>query len=86
MSMNIGRNNINYGVNDLGQATALACSGFEIVELAPSPNSDRVTFYFKPDNNIERVTRLYWSGKLNVDAKHFWQEMRNLKTRLYSIR
>ncbi len=79
-------NEVNYGVNDLGLATALACSKFEVFDLAPNPDSDRVTFYFKPSNEIDTVTRLYWSGKLSVDAKQFWQEMKNLKSRLYSLR
>lgn len=86
MSMNISSKKINYGVSDLGQATALACSGFEIVDMAPNPDSDRVTFYFKPVDGIERITSLYWAGKLNVDAKNYWQEMRNLKSRLYSLK
>ena len=84
--MNISKKDINYGVSDLGQATALSCSGFEIIELAPNPDSERVTFYFKPNKELDRATRLYWAGKLNVDAKQFWQEMKNLKSRLYSIK
>ena len=79
-------NSVNYGVSDLGQATALSCSGFEIIELAPNPDSERVTFYFLPNKDLDRITRLYWAGKLNVDAKQFWQEMKNLKARLYSLK
>jgi hypothetical protein len=77
---------IKYGVNDLGQATALICAGFEVIDLTPNPDSDRVTFYFKPSERIAETTQLYWSGKLTVDAKQYWQEMKNLKTRLYSLR
>jgi hypothetical protein len=80
------RTNVKYGVSDLGQATALTCRGFEVIDLAPNPDTDRVTFYFKPSKEIDLTTRLYWSGKLPVDAKQFWQEMKNLKTRLYGLR
>lgn len=80
------KRNVNYGVSDLGQATALVCAGFEVIDLAPNPDSDRVTFYFKPSERIAETTHLYWSGKLSVDAKQYWQEMKNLKTRLYSVR
>jgi len=78
--------NIKYGVNDLGQATALICAGFEVIDLAPNPDNDRVTFYFQPSEKIAETAQEYWSGKLKVDAKQYWQEMKNLKTRLYSVR
>ena len=77
---------INKGVNDLGQATALVCAGFEIIDLLPNPDSDKVTFYFGPDKAIDDAIQAYWAGKLSVDAKQYWQEIKNLKTRLYSLR
>ena len=80
------KHNIRHGVNDLGQATALVCTGFEIVDLAPNPNSERVTFYFEPNTKLDDAARKYWAGTLSVDAKQYWQEMKNLKTRLYSLR
>lgn len=80
------KNELSYAVSDLGQATALVCSGYVVVDLAPNPDSDRVTFYFKPDDRISNVAQSYWAGTLQVDARQFWQEMKNLKTRLYSLR
>ena len=77
---------VNCGVNDLGQATALVCSGFEVIDLAPNPDSERVTFYFRQSQKINETAQLYWSGKLSVDAKQYWQEMKNLKTRLYGLK
>lgn len=84
--MHMNKNKVRYGINDLGQATALVCAGFEVIDLASNPDSDRVTFYFQPSERIATTAQEYWSGKLKVDAKQYWQEMKNLKTRLYSVR
>ncbi len=84
--MNYDKHLVTFGTHDLGQASALICRGFEIIDLAPTPDSERVTFYFEPNDKLESSARDYWSGKLMVDAKQFSQEMKNLKARLYSQR
>jgi hypothetical protein len=83
--MKTNSNTVRYGVSDLGQAAALVCKGFEIIDFVPDSRSRRVTFYFK-DKNIDTVARMYWAGTLTVDSKQFWNEMKNIKTRLYSLR
>jgi hypothetical protein len=80
------KHSIKYGVNDLGLASAIVCKGFEIIDLLPNPDSERVTFCFEPCADLDVIAKRYWSGKLTVDAKRFWQEMKNLKTRLYNIK
>ncbi len=77
---------LKYGVTDLGQATALVCTGHQVVDLLPNPNSDRVTFYFEPSNELDKTANAYWTGELTVGAKQYSQEMKNLKSRLYSLR
>lgn len=84
--MTNAKHSIRYGINDLGLASAMVCKGFEIIDLSPNPDSERVTFYFKPCADLDVITKQYWSGRLTVDARQFWQEMKNLKTRLYNIK
>jgi len=76
------------GVSDLGVASALICAGYVLVDISPSDNgeSSRVIFYFAQNESVEKTIGDYWAGRLSVDAKQYWQETKNLKTRLYSLR
>ena len=70
----------------MGLAIALLCTGYELVKLGQPESGRRITFEFRPAKGIEQATQDYWSGKLSVDAKRYWNESKNLKTRLYSLR
>lgn len=73
-------------MQDLGLAIALVSSGYELIELERAPYGKRVTFRFLASNDaIHQSAQDYWSGKLMVDAKTFWNESKNIKTRLYSL-
>jgi hypothetical protein len=71
---------------DMGLAIALLCMSYELIGLESNHQNKRVTFRFLNQHGIDEVTRDYWSGKLLVSAKNYWNESKNLKTRLYSIR
>jgi Domain of unknown function (DUF5659) len=70
---------------DMGLSIALICCGFDLVELAPERSSRRVVFRFRRTEELSKATDAFWAGKLNVDAKLYWNESKNLKTRLYSL-
>lgn len=70
---------------DMGLAIALMCMSYELIGLERSGHSNRVTFRFLDQHGINEATRDYWSGKLLVSAKTYWNESKNLKTRLYSL-
>lgn len=71
---------------DFGLAIALVCCGYELVGLEQKKQgSSRITFRFASHQNINEDAQKYWSGKLAVDAKSYWNESKNLKTRLYSL-
>lgn len=69
---------------DMGISVALICRGFELLDLRSEGTSKRVVFIFRNSNGIDTAIQDYWSGKLQVDAKLYWNETKNLKTRLYS--
>jgi hypothetical protein len=70
---------------DMGLSIALICCGFDLVELAPEQSGRRVAFRFKQRAGLNNAIDAFWAGKLSVDAKLFWNESKNLKTRLYSL-
>lgn len=75
-----------FTTQDMGLAIALLCSDYQLVGLQTPSSGQRITFCFQTANNIEQASQSYWDGKLNVDAKNFWNESKNLKTRLYSLK
>ena len=70
---------------DMGLAVALLCKEYQLAELEKPQYGGRVTFRFVLANGIDQVAQDYWNGKLEVDAKKYWNEAKNLKTRLYSL-
>lgn len=71
---------------DLGLAIALVCCGYELVDLERRYyGSERTTFRFATHARIHETAQKYWNGKLLIDAKKYWSESKNLKTRLYSL-
>lgn len=70
---------------DMGLAVALLCKEYQLAELERPEYGSRVTFRFILDDGIDQAAQNYWNGKLEVDAKRYWNEAKNLKTRLYSL-
>jgi hypothetical protein len=70
---------------DMGLAVGLVSKGYELLELESKSYSKRVTFRFQQETSIDQAAQDYWSGRMQVDAKTYWNEMKNLKTRLYSL-
>ncbi len=70
---------------DMGLAIALLCMSYELISLEGNSRNSRVTFRFLNEAGINEATQEYWSGKLLVSAKSYWNESKNLKTRLYSL-
>jgi hypothetical protein len=83
--MNMSNSN-SITTQDMGLAVALLCRGHNLQNLIPSGNGYRITFEFDLSSTIEDDERHYWDGTLLVEAKQFWNETKNLKTRLYSLR
>ena len=70
---------------DMGLAVGLVSKGYKLLELESNGYSKRVTFRFQQETSIDQAAQDYWSGRMHVDAKTYWNEMKNLKTRLYSL-
>lgn len=68
---------------DLGCSAALVSSGFELVSLDKS-NPRKVQFVFKREVGIEKVVDNYWTDRLEVKARAFFDNVKMLKNRIYS--
>lgn len=68
---------------DLGCAAALVTAGFELLTLDKA-NPRKVRFIFSRKEGIEKIAEDYWSDKLNQKSRSYWDNVKNLKNRLYS--
>ena len=68
---------------DLGLAGTLITIGFHLRSLDKS-NPRKVQFGFNDSDNIKRATEAYWSGKIKVNPRLYFDNLKLLKNRIYS--
>ncbi len=68
---------------DIGVSAALLCEGFELIALDKA-NPKKALFMFKKELGIERVANKYFSDKLSVKARSFFDHLKAIKNKLYS--
>jgi hypothetical protein len=68
---------------DLGVSTALLCADFELVAVERS-NPRKALFVFKKESGIEETANSYFSDRLKVKARSFFDNLKALKNKLYS--
>ena len=70
-------------VGDLGCAAALVTADFALLTLDRA-NPRKVRFIFRRETGIEKVADAFWSDRLEQKSRSFWDNIKNLKNRLYS--
>lgn len=68
---------------DLGVSAALLCADFELVAVERS-NPRKALFVFKKESGIEETANTYFSDRLKVKARSFFDHLKALKNKLYS--
>ena len=68
---------------DLGVSTALLCAGFELLTV-DKENPRKALFIFRREDGIEDVTDRYFSDRLEVKARSYFDHLKALKNKLYS--
>ena len=68
---------------DLGVSAALLCADFELVAVEKS-NPRKALFVFKKESGIEETANTYFSDRLKVKARSFFDHLKALKNKLYS--
>jgi hypothetical protein len=72
-----------YATQDLGCANALVTAGFTLVTLDRA-NPRKVRFIFRREAGIEGIADDFWSDRLEQKSRSYWDNIKNLKNRLYS--
>lgn len=70
-------------VTDLGLASSLLCLNHELITLERK-NSKKSVFLFRKREDTEEIENKYFSNRLEVKARDFWDHSRALKSKLYS--
>lgn len=74
-----------FSTSELGLATAIVCLGYELREIKRiAPSSNKVVFIFVAPEEVEQIVQNYWSNKLAVDARSMFENLKMLKSRIYS--
>ena len=68
---------------DLGVSTALLCADFELL-MVEKDNPKKALFVFRKEVGIEKVVDKYFSDRLEVKARSFFDHLKALKNKLYS--
>lgn len=68
---------------DLGVSTALLCLGFEILSIEKH-NPKKALFVFKKEDGIEDFANQYFSDRLELRARSYFDHLKALKNQLYS--
>jgi hypothetical protein len=68
---------------DLGVSAALLCADFELVAVQRT-NPRKALFVFKKEKGIEDAANSYFSDRLKVKARSFFDHLKALKNKLYS--
>lgn len=68
---------------DLGLSAALLCAGFELLSV-DKDNPRKALFVFRKQAGIEDIANRYFSDRLEVKARSFFDHLKALKNKLYS--
>jgi hypothetical protein len=68
---------------DLGVSTALLCADFELLSVDKA-DPRKALFIFKKEDGIEDIADRYFSDRLEVKARSFFDHLKALKNKLYS--
>lgn len=71
-----------YQTSDIALATVISL--FQpLVEIKPQSNNKSI-FVFKRNEALEKLIENYWSGGLKIEPKTYFNQLKTIKTRLYS--
>lgn len=69
---------------DIGLAAALVTLGYALWDVDKS-NPKKSQFIFKRDGHIDKMINQYWDDKLTIPVRSFYDNLKMLKNRLYSV-
>lgn len=77
------KNNDNYyKTSDLSLATTLSL--YSPVKSTEIVDNKKVLFVFVKSPELNKLINMYWNGELKVDPQQFFNQLKAVKTRIYS--
>lgn len=70
-----------YQTSDIALATALSL--WYPIESIDKTAPQKAIFLFKRDQKFDELIETYWKGGLRVEPQHYFNQLRNIKSRLY---
>ena len=80
-SQNFKENNF-YCTSDLNLAAVLSLD--VPIEQVDKQNPAKVQFLFAESRQLRQLVDDYWKGQLRVEPKAFFNQLKNIKTRIYN--
>jgi hypothetical protein len=71
-----------YSTSDLALATAISL--WYPLDAIDKTNPRKATFLFKKDEKFDELLESYWRRELKVEPQAYFNELKAIKTRLYS--
>lgn len=78
---NLKENNF-YRTSDLNLAAVLSLD--LPIEKIDRQNPAKVQFLFTESEQLRRLVNDYWNGRLQIEPKQYFSQLKNIKTRIYS--
>lgn len=71
-----------YQTSDIALATIISLT-FPLIRITPQ-SSGKSFFVFERNKEMEKLIEDYWSGTLKIEPKVYFNQLKTIKTRLYS--
>jgi len=82
MKRSIAKETKFYRTNDLALATLISL--YHPVESIDFENPRKAFFLFLRDEKLDQLVEDYWRGSISVEPKNYFDQLRQLKSRIYS--
>lgn len=73
-----------YSTSDLSLASAISL--YYPLDVIDKTNPRKALFLFKRDKSLDQFIEVYWRGELKVNPISYFNELKIIKSRLYSER
>jgi hypothetical protein len=76
--------NVQFLTYDIGLAAALVSLGYSLYDIERIEEK-KCQFIFDRDEQIDKMVNDYWDDKLTLPVRSFYDSLKMLKNRLYSV-
>lgn len=76
------KNDNYYKTSDLALATTISL--YSPIETTEFLENKKVLFVFIKSPKLEKLIGLYWSGNMRIEPQQFFNQLKVIKTRIYS--